>query len=110
MPTLHAPRPRRPRRPSRRAAPGPARVVVLGALLLDVVRAPTRALERGTDVPGRISLVQGGSAANAARWLGRLGARTTLIAAVGRDAVGRSLVEAVRADGVQVRAVRVAGA
>jgi sugar/nucleoside kinase (ribokinase family) len=84
--------------------------VVLGDLLLDVVLAPTRALDRGTDVPGRISLVQGGSAANAARWLGRLGARTTLVAAVGRDAVGRALVEAVRGDGVQVRVVRVAGA
>ena len=84
--------------------------MVLGDLLLDVVLAPTRALDRGTDVPGRISLVQGGSAANAARWLGRLGARTTLVAAVGRDGVGRALVEAIRGDGVQVRVVRVAGA
>src|SRR5688572_3982104 len=110
MPNLRAPRPRRPGRPSRRATPGPARIVVLGDLLLDVVLAPTRSLERATDVPGRISLVQGGSAANAARWLGRLGARTTLIGAVGRDAVGRALVNAVRTDGVQVRVVRVAGA
>ena len=110
MPKLRAPRPRRPDRPSRRATPGPARIVVLGDLLLDVVLAPTRDLERGTDVPGHVSLVQGGSAANAARWLGRLGARTTLIAAVGRDAVGRALVDAVRGDGVQMRAVRVAGA
>src|SRR5688572_12886752 len=110
MPNLRAPRPRRPGRPSRRASAGPARIVVLGDLLLDVVLAPTRTLERATDVPGRISLVQGGSAANAARWLGRLGARTTLIAAVGRDAAGRALVDAVRGDGVQVRVVRVAGA
>jgi ribokinase len=110
MPKLRAPRPRRPGRPSRRGTSGPARIVVLGDLLLDVVLAPTRTLERATDVPGRISLVQGGSAANAARWLGRLGARTTLIAAVGRDAAGRALVDAVRGDGVQVRVVRVAGA
>ena len=46
---------------------------MLGDLMLDVVVAPARALESGTDVPGRISLVQGGSAANTARWLGRLG-------------------------------------
>ena len=110
MPKLRAPRPRRPGRPSRRATPGPARIVVLGDLLLDVVVAPARALERATDVPGRVSLVQGGSAANAARWLARLGARTTLVAAVGRDAVGRSLVDAIRGDGAQVRVVRVAGA
>ena len=58
----------------------PARIVVLGDLMLDVVLAPAVALETGTDVPGRVSLVQGGSAANTARWLGRLGARSELIA------------------------------
>lgn len=110
MSKLRAPRPRRPGRPTRRIAPGPTRIVVLGDLLLDVVVAPMRAPERATDVPGHISLVQGGSAANAARWLARLGARTTLVAAVGRDAVGRTLVDAMRGGGVQVRVVRVAGA
>lgn len=110
MPNLRAPRPRRLGRPSRRAADGPARIVVLGDLMLDVVIAPVRTLERATDVPGRVSLVQGGSAANTARWLARLGAKSTLIATVGRDAVGRALVDAVRGDGVQVRVTRVAGA
>jgi sugar/nucleoside kinase (ribokinase family) len=57
-----------------------------------------------------VSLVQGGSAANTARWLGRLGARTTLIAAVGRDAAGRALVDSVRSDRVVTRVSRVAGA
>ncbi len=88
----------------------PPRIVVLGDLVLDVVVAPARPLEAGTDVAGRIAFVQGGSAANAARWLGRLGARSTLICAVGRDAAGRALVDAVRGDGVTVRASRVAGA
>jgi ribokinase len=78
--------------------------------MLDVVLAPARPLESGTDVPGHVSLVQGGSAANTARWLGRLGARTILIAAVGRDAAGRALVEAVRGDGVTPRVSRMAGA
>jgi len=77
--------------------------------MVDVVLAPDRPLEHGTDVPGRVSLVQGGSAANTARWLARLGARATLIAAVGRDPAGRALVEAVREDGVQARVMRVAG-
>ncbi len=95
MPTL------RPHRP---------RIVVLGDLMLDVVLAPGRPLEHGTDVPGRVSLVQGGSAANTARWLGRLGARTSLIAAVGRDAAGRALVDVVRGDGVVTHVSRVAGA
>ena len=83
---------------------------MLGDLMLDVVVAPARALESGTDVPGRISLVQGGSAANTARWLGRLGARSSLITAVGRDATGRVLVETLRGDGVTPRVVRVPGA
>jgi sugar/nucleoside kinase (ribokinase family) len=85
-------------------------VVVLGDLMLDVVVSPARPLETGTDVPGRIALRQGGSAANTARWLARLGARTTLIAAVGRDPAGRALVAAVRSDGVTVRVARVPGA
>jgi sugar/nucleoside kinase (ribokinase family) len=83
--------------------------VVLGDLVLDVVVTPARPVEPGTDVPGRIAFVQGGSAANTARWLARLGARTTLIAAVGRDPAGRALVAAVRGDGVTVRVTRVAG-
>jgi sugar/nucleoside kinase (ribokinase family) len=77
--------------------------------MVDVVLAPDRPLESGTDVPGRVALVQGGSAANTARWLGRLGARVTLVASVGRDPVGRALVDAVRADKVTARIARVAG-
>lgn len=88
---------------------GRPRIVVLGDLVVDVVLAPDRALEHGTDVPGRVAFVQGGSAATTARWLGRLGARTSLIAAVGRDPAGRALVEAIRTDGVVARVVRVAG-
>jgi len=84
--------------------------VVLGDLVLDVVVAPRHPPEAGTDVAGRVAFAQGGSAANTARWLGRLGARSTLIAAVGRDATGRALVAAVRGDGVTARVVRVAGA
>ncbi len=91
------------------AGPRPPRVVVLGDLMLDVVLAPARALAAGTDVPGRVALRQGGSAANTARWLGRLGARTTLVCAVGRDPEGRALVATLEGDGVRVRATRVNG-
>lgn len=77
--------------------------------MLDVVVAPAGPLERGTDVPGRVALRQGGSAANTARWLARLGVRSTLVTAVGRDPAGRTLVDALRADRVVVRASRVAG-
>jgi sugar/nucleoside kinase (ribokinase family) len=84
--------------------------VVLGDLVLDVVLAPSQPLEAGSDVPGRVALVQGGSAASTARWLGRLGARSSLIAAVGRDETGRALVKAIRADGVTAHVSRIAGA
>jgi sugar/nucleoside kinase (ribokinase family) len=83
---------------------------VLGDLVLDVVLAPSRPLRANSDVTGRVALVQGGSAATTARWVARLGARASLIAAVGRDATGRSLVKAMRSDGVTAHVSRVSGA
>lgn len=83
---------------------------MLGDLVVDVVLRPDKELEHGSDVPGRVALAQGGSAATAARWLGRLGARSSMIAAIGRDAAGRALVDALKSDGVTPRVVRVAGA
>jgi sugar/nucleoside kinase (ribokinase family) len=79
---------------------------VLGDLMVDVVLAPDRPLRVATDVPGHVELRQGGSAASTARWLARLGARATLVTGVGRDPFGRALVDAVRRDGVTVRAYR----
>ena len=82
---------------------------MLGDLVVDVVLRPDRPLEHGSDVPGRVSFAQGGSAATTARWLGRLGARSSMIAAVGRDAAGRALVDVLRSDQVTTHVVRVAG-
>ncbi len=87
----------------------PARVLVLGDLVLDVVLRASAPIETGTDVPGRVEIRQGGSAANVARWLARLGARSSLVCAVGRDGAGRSLVAQLSRDDVTVRAIRVAG-
>ncbi len=109
MPTLPAPRRSSGSRRGSADPEAPA-VVVLGDLVVDVVLAPDTDLARGTDVTGRVMLRQGGSAASTARWLGRIGARSTLVCAIGRDAAGRALVAAVTGDGVTVRAVRVAGA
>src|SRR5437762_7198348 len=92
----------------RRRRQGGLSIVVLGDLVLDVVIAPARPLAASSDVPGRVTLVQGGSAATTARWAARLGARTSLIAAVGRDATARALVEAVRTDGVSCHIARIA--
>ena len=84
-------------------------MLVLGDLVLDVVLRATQPIESGTDVPGRVEIRQGGSAANCARWLARLGVRTQLVCAVGRDGAGRSLVNQLRRDDVNVRAIRIAG-
>jgi ribokinase len=86
-----------------------ARVVAIGDLVVDVVLAPAADLISGTDVPGRVVLLQGGSATTTARWLGRSGADVSLVASVGRDSAGRALIEAVRGDGVTPRIVRIAG-
>ena len=83
-------------------------MVVIGDLVIDVVLSPEREIEAGTDVPGSVTMRQGGSAANTARWLGRLGVDVQLVCAVGRDGAGRSLVEQVRRDAVTVRAARIA--
>ncbi|HEX5451678.1 MAG TPA: carbohydrate kinase family protein, partial [Candidatus Limnocylindrales bacterium] len=97
------------------ASGGPAprarkpRVLVLGDLMLDVVLVASRAVESGTDVPGRVEIRQGGSAASTARWLGRLGVDTQLVCAIGRDGAGRSLILQLERDGVTVRARRIAG-
>jgi ribokinase len=85
------------------------RIVVVGDIVVDVVLAPDSELDAGTDVPGRVMLRQGGSATTTARWLGRSGARVSLIGAVGRDAAGRALVRTVRTDGVVPHVVHVAG-
>src|SRR5690349_14966198 len=87
----------------------PPRVLVLGDLVLDVVLQASAPIESGTDVPGRVEIRQGGSAANVARWLARLGARSRLVCAVGRDGAGRSLVAQLQRDDVRVHAVRIAG-
>jgi ribokinase len=83
---------------------------VVGDLALDVVLAPERRIDAGTDVPGRVLLRQGGSAASTARWLARLGCQSTLVCAIGRDPTGRALSRALASDGVVVQAIRVQGA
>jgi sugar/nucleoside kinase (ribokinase family) len=84
-------------------------VLVLGDLMLDVVLVASRSVETATDVPGRVEIRQGGSAANTARWLGRLGVGVQLVCAIGRDGAGRSLVLQLERDGVTVHARRIAG-
>lgn len=97
------------RDPLRRRPMASSSLVVLGDLMLDVVARADAGLRPGSDVEGMVRFRVGGSAANVARSFARLGGTATLITAVGRDGWGTRLVEAVRAEHVTVRAIRVAG-
>jgi ribokinase len=87
---------------------GPAQVVVVGSLNMDlVVRAP-RLPAAGETILGRgFSTAPGGKGANQAVAAARLGARTAMVGCVGDDAFGAQLVAGLDGDGVDRRAVRV---
>jgi sugar/nucleoside kinase (ribokinase family) len=75
----------------------------LGDLMVDVVARLFGPLAEGSDSPGVISYVGGGSAANTAAWLTRVGESTTFVGAIGDDAAGQSQVESLHRLGVDVR-------
>jgi ribokinase len=75
----------------------------LGDLMVDVVARLFGPLAEGSDSPGVISYVGGGSAANTAAWLSRVGESTTFIAAIGDDPAGQSQIESLHRLGVDVR-------
>ena len=82
------------------AASGAApRVICFGAAHWDMLAQP-RPGARGADAPGTVSRFAGGVALNVARGLAAAGVAVTLVSAVGDDAEGRALVEAIAADGV----------
>ncbi len=75
-------------------------VVALGDLMMDIACRTQAPILHGTDcfVQGGISA--GGSAANFAVWAARLGASVGLIAKVGDDLFGRSLLQDLQREGV----------
>ena len=81
----------------------PSPVVVIGDLLLDVLAEVGGPIARGTDTRAAISVRAGGSSANMAVWLARLGVETHFVGKVGRDVFGRSLAEELEREGVVPR-------
>jgi ribokinase len=75
----------------------------LGDLMVDVVARLFGPLAEGSDSPGVISYVGGGSAANTAAWLTRVGVDSVFIGAVGDDPAGQGQLESLHALGVDVR-------
>lgn len=71
-------------------------VLCIGSVLWDVIGRAASHMERGADVPGRISRLPGGVAMNIAMALRRFGVPTELLSAVGSDAEGEELIAAAR--------------
>ena len=75
----------------------PARkVVTLGDLITDVSVITPRALVKGSDSRASISVTSGGSGANTAAWLARLGLDSHFVGRVGDDVFGRHQVDELR--------------
>lgn len=81
------------------------RVVVIGGANVDVKARSAGRLKQGTSNPGHTSMTPGGVGRNVAENLARLGTRTFLVAAVGRDAAGEGLLNQTAAAGVRVECV-----
>lgn len=94
----------------------PGTAVVVGGMVLDVTAspAPGASLRRGSSTPGVVRQNPGGVGRNIAEGIARLvgphGAPPLLIAAVGDDLAGRTLIDAWRAVGADPRGVRVCAA
>jgi sugar/nucleoside kinase (ribokinase family) len=67
----------------------PSRIVVFGDVIDDVVVVPHGTIRPDTDTVSSIRQRAGGSAANAAAWMGSLGATVDFVGMVGRDDVDR---------------------
>ena len=77
-------------------------VVVIGGANIDVKAYSTAPAAQHTSNPGRGSMTPGGVGRNIAENLARLGTRTHLIAALGRDALGDGLLAQTSAAGVRL--------
>jgi ribokinase len=85
-------------------------IVALGDAALDVFVAPDLDAVEGSDVTGAVRILPGGSAANFAVWVARLGAPSTLIGAVGDDYAGDFLRADLEREGVTAHLQRVPAA
>jgi len=80
-------------------------VLVIGAATMDVKGRARKALQLGTSTPGEVTVSFGGVGRNVAENLARLGQRTILLSAVGRDPFGAQILERTASAGVDVSRV-----
>ena len=84
-------------------------ITVIGAAIIDVLARPVtpELFSKGSVPVEEMRLSFGGDAMNESVVLSRLGKRVSLISEVGDDAAGRSVLGALKQDGVDVSSVRV---
>ncbi|SDX22757.1 ribokinase [Marininema mesophilum] len=81
-------------------------VVVVGSLNMDVVVCASRRPRIGETIHGEeVYMVPGGKGANQAVASSRLGAKTTMIGAVGSDPFGETLRDALLKEGINIEAL-----
>jgi ribokinase len=83
-------------------------IMAVGDLVWDVLTKPDRMLLPGGDTTGRIALAPGGSAANVAAWIARVGMPAGFAGKVGADALGDLIVEDMQREGVELHVSRTA--
>jgi len=69
-------------------------ILCIGSVLWDIIGRSTRAMQAGSDVPGRITRLPGGVAMNIAMTLKRFDMHPALLSVVGQDLDGQELIAA----------------
>ncbi|HNV33968.1 MAG TPA: sugar kinase [Bacillota bacterium] len=75
-------------------------IISVGDIMLDIYMDEPGSLNEDTDTVGRTNLAWGGSAANFAVWVRRLGMPSAIVGRVGRDFVGDAAVQDFISEGV----------
>jgi ribokinase len=89
--------------------PAPRRIIAVGDLVWDVLVKPDTILLPGGDTTGRVALAPGGSAANVAAWVARVGMPAGFIGSVGADTFGTLIIEDLEREGVELHIRRTPG-
>ena len=76
-------------------------IVVVGDIAVDIISVLREPLARGSDAAADIRIMPGGSGANAAVWLARIGQPVTFVGRVGADYFGEWLAADLVAEGVR---------